>query len=39
MAKFKKLKGKKGMVRGILYHAESGHDFTPVLMNVNAIMP
>jgi hypothetical protein len=37
MAKFKKLKGKTAKVTGTLFHAESGHDFTSVLMNVDSI--
>lgn len=37
MAQFKRLKGKTVRVTGTLFHAESGHDFTAVLMNVDAI--
>ena len=37
LATFKKMKGKSAKVRGILRHADSGHDFTPVLMDVDAI--
>lgn len=39
MEKFKRLKGKTVKVRGILFHAESGHDFTPLLMDVDLIIP
>jgi uncharacterized membrane protein YcgQ (UPF0703/DUF1980 family) len=39
MAKFNKLKGKTVKVRGILFHAESGHDFTSILMDVDLINP
>lgn len=39
MDKFKKLKGKTVKVRGVLFHAEGGHDFTPLLMDVDLITP
>jgi len=39
LEKFNRLKGRTVKVRGILLHAEGGHDFTPLLLDVDSIRP
>ncbi|MCE5315734.1 MAG: DUF4431 domain-containing protein [Parachlamydia sp.] len=39
MDQFKKLKGKRVKLIGSLFHSETGHHFTSVLLNVGAISP
>ncbi|HQH43821.1 MAG TPA: DUF4431 domain-containing protein [Syntrophorhabdaceae bacterium] len=39
MAQFKKLKGKAVKVSGTLFHSDSGHHFTSVLLDVKSITP
>lgn len=39
MAEFKRLKGKVAKLRGNLFHADNGHHYTSVLLEVKAITP